>query len=74
MFQPQAATLFAAMQSGGTASIHICPGAPLARMELCVVLEELLGRTSALSRDPDQPATPTSHLASGFRSLHLQIS
>ena len=56
------------------AGIHVCPGAALARMELRVVLEELLHRTSMIAPDPDQPATPASYPASGFRSLHLLIS
>ena len=56
------------------AGIHVCPGAPLARMELRVILEELLARTSAIAPDPDQPATPAAYPASGFRSLHLLIS
>ncbi len=56
------------------AGIHVCPGAALARMELRVVLEELLGRTSAIVPDPDRPATPASYPASGFQSLHLRIT
>lgn len=56
------------------AGIHVCPGAALARMELRVVLEELLHRTSMIAPDPDHPATPASYPASGFRSLHLLIS
>ena len=56
------------------AGIHVCPGAALARMELRVVLEALLHRTSMIAPDPDQPATPASYPASGFRSLHLLIS
>lgn len=54
------------------AGIHVCPGAELARMELRVVLEELLARTSAIA--PDRPATPAAYPASGFRTLHLLIS
>lgn len=54
--------------------IHLCPYAPLARMEMRLVLEELLGRTSALAPDPDEPATSTYYPDSGFLLLHLQIS
>lgn len=56
------------------AGIHVCPGAGLARMELRVVLEELLARTSAIAPDPEQPATPAAYPASGFWSLHLLLS
>lgn len=56
------------------AGIHVCPGAGLARMELRVVLEELLARTSAIRPDPDRPAAPAAYPASGFRALHLQIA
>lgn len=55
------------------AGIHVCPGAGLARMELRVVLEELLARTSAIQPDPDRPAVPAAYPASGFRALHLRI-
>ncbi|WP_306752881.1 hypothetical protein [Paracoccus actinidiae] len=68
------ATLFAPMQSGGMVGIHLCPCAPLARMELRLVLEELLGRTSALAPDPVEPATPTHYPDSGCLLLYLQIS
>ena len=35
--------------------IHFCVGAPLARLETRVVLEELLDRSSRIELDPDRP-------------------
>jgi cytochrome P450 len=35
--------------------IHFCIGAPLARLEARVVVEELLARTSRIALDPDRP-------------------
>ena len=56
------------------AGIHVCPGAPLARMELRVVMEELLSRSTLISLVPGQPATRAVYPASGFSRLPLQIS
>lgn len=53
--------------------IHVCPGAPLARLELRVLMEELLARTTAI--EMVEAATPVNapYPASGFLSLTLQI-
>ncbi|MCB2055435.1 MAG: cytochrome P450 [Geminicoccaceae bacterium] len=56
------------------AGIHVCPGAPLARMELRVCLEELLARSRAITLDPNRPATPAAYPASGYGTLHLRIA
>ncbi|WP_099826232.1 cytochrome P450 [Oceaniglobus indicus] len=53
------------------AGIHVCPGAALARMELRVVLEELLARTSSITCDPDRPARKAVYPASGFHEVHV---
>jgi cytochrome P450 len=55
------------------AGIHVCPGAPLARMELKVVMEELLGRTARIEPMPGKPPTIAAYPASGFASLPLSI-
>lgn len=55
------------------AGIHVCPGAPLARLELRVFMEELLGRTTAILTVPDKPPTLAVYPASGFASLPLQF-
>ena len=55
------------------AGIHICPGAPLARMEIRLAMEELLGRTTQLSLVPHQPPTWAVYPASGFATLPVAL-
>lgn len=55
------------------AGLHVCPGAPLARLELRVCLEELLRRTEKIQLDPDQPSVNAVYPASGFAKLPLQL-
>ena len=55
------------------AGIHVCPGAPLARMELIVVMEELLGQTEMISLPASKPPTLAVYPASGFDRLPLQV-
>lgn len=55
------------------AGIHVCPGAPLARMELRVAMEELLARTTRIQPVPDKPPTRAVYPASGFATLSLRI-
>ena len=55
------------------AGIHYCPGAPLARLELRLVLDELLGRASSLALSPNGKPTRAIYPASGFASLLLTI-
>ena len=55
------------------AGIHICPGAPLARMEIRLALEELLACTSRISLVPDQPSTWAVYPASGFATLPVAL-
>ena len=54
------------------AGIHVCPGAPLARMELRVFMEELLARTE-LAFAPGRKPVEASYPASGFASCPLQV-
>lgn len=55
------------------AGIHVCPGAPLARLELRIVMEELLERTSRIALLADQQPLKAFFPASGFSSLPLHI-
>jgi cytochrome P450 len=53
--------------------IHVCPGAPLARLELRIIMEELLARTRQIAFLPDKPPVRATYPASGFSSLPLLI-
>jgi len=55
------------------AGIHQCPAAPLARMELRVVLEELLDRTSDITISEDKSPVIAEYPASGYEQLYLRI-
>jgi cytochrome P450 len=55
------------------AGIHVCPGAPLARMELRIVMEELLARTSQIALVPGKEAVKAVYPACGFSTLPLSI-
>ncbi len=55
------------------AGIHVCPGAPLARMEMRIVMEELLARTTQIAPNLEKPPTHAMYPASGFASLNLRI-
>jgi hypothetical protein len=55
------------------AGIHVCPGAPLARLEMRVVMEELLARTTRIEPVPDSPPTGAVYPASGFATLPLRL-
>ncbi len=53
--------------------IHVCPGAELSRLELRVVMEELLKRTLSLTPAPGRQPTLAVYPASGFSALPMQI-
>ncbi len=55
------------------AGIHVCPGAPLARLEMRVFLEELLARTTQIALDPEKSPTLAVYPSSGFSSLTLRM-
>lgn len=54
--------------------IHVCPGAQLARLELRVVMEELLKRTRNIALVPGRQPTIAIYPASGFSSLPMLIA
>lgn len=55
------------------AGIHSCPGAPLARLELRIVMEELLERTKSIKLSTTRKPARAAYPASGFSSLPLSI-
>jgi cytochrome P450 len=55
------------------AGIHVCPGAPLARLELGVMVEELLTVTRRIAAVPGIPAALAVPPAGGFASITLRL-
>jgi cytochrome P450 len=55
------------------AGIHVCPGAPLARLELRVFMEELLARCPELVPVPECPAELAVYPASGYACVPLTL-
>lgn len=56
------------------AGIHVCPGAPLARMELRVAAQALLDGTTGIDPIPQRPPTSAVYPASGFATLPLHTT
>lgn len=56
------------------AGIHVCPGAPLARMELRVAAQALLDGTTGIDLIALRPPTSAVYPASGFATLPLQMT
>lgn len=52
--------------------IHVCPGAPLARMEMRVCMEELLQKTTTIAPIPNTPPIKAHYPASGYSHLRLK--
>lgn len=55
------------------AGIHVCPGAPLARMELRVLMEEFLASVDALKPAPDEQPERAVFPTGGFSYLPMTI-
>ena len=53
------------------AGIHVCPGAPLARLELRVLMEELLARSTDIALAPQQPPTRAVYPDAGYATLRV---
>ena len=55
------------------AGVHVCPGAPLARLELRHLMQALLGSTRDIALEPGQPPVRASFPASGFARLSVRL-
>ncbi|NYT86504.1 cytochrome P450 [Pollutimonas harenae] len=55
------------------AGIHVCPGAPLARMELKLIMESLLACTQRFELASGQVPVRARYPGSGYTSLILQV-
>ena len=55
------------------AGIHVCPGAPLARLELLAIMQALLAGTEWLSLDEHRPPVRAFYPGSGFASLFIKV-
>lgn len=55
------------------AGVHVCPGAPLARLELLTVMNAILSGTQWWALSNDQPPTKAIYPGSGFSSLFITL-
>lgn len=55
------------------AGIHVCPGAPLARLELRALLEEVFRRSRSIASIPGSDPVRAVYPGSGFSSLRLRV-
>ncbi|SEO83014.1 cytochrome P450 [Aquisalimonas asiatica] len=55
------------------AGIHVCPGAPLARLEMRVVMEELLAHSEDISLRPDTLPDLARYPGSGYATLPVHL-
>lgn len=53
--------------------VHVCPGAPLARMELVVLIRSLLQNTRSIELNPAHTPTLATYPASGFAALPVRL-
>lgn len=56
------------------AGIHVCPGAPLARLELCIIIEELLAATRSIEIAAETTPLLADYPASGFAELYVKLT
>ena len=55
------------------AGVHVCPGATLSRMQLRIVMEELLARTRDIALVRGQEGVKACYPASGWSVLPLRV-
>lgn len=56
------------------AGIHVCPGAPLARLELVTVINSLLHQTTDIKLLPEDPPVLAVYPDAGFKSLPVALT
>lgn len=56
------------------AGIHVCPGAPLARLELRILMEEVLARTTRITLDAGHAPTRAVAPDAGWATLRLTLA
>ena len=56
------------------AGIHVCPGAPLARLELRILMEEVLARTTRITLDTSHAPTRAVAPDAGYATLRLTLA
>jgi cytochrome P450 len=54
------------------AGIHVCPGAPLARLELRLIVEELLARTAEIRPLAGRRPTNAAYPNSGYAEVYVE--
>lgn len=55
------------------AGIHVCPGAPLASLELRLFMEELFAATREIGAAPEELPTYAVYPATGFATLPVRV-
>lgn len=56
------------------AGVHVCPGAPLARLELLLLMQEILHRTRRIALVPDAEPVRAVYPDAGYATLRVQLS
>jgi cytochrome P450 len=56
------------------AGVHVCPGAPMSRLELRVLLEELFRRTSWIHPVEEKPACNAVYPAAGYSEVFVRLA